>query len=164
LAAPAPAARAAAAPLILRLAVLALLAGLFVATPAMAHDGNDHDHDEPKTSSQWTRKGPLKHLDARQRKKFHEEIGFSYPFLILGGLDLASAIVVTASTPYLWQGIVGMVSGGGLIISGLGVMVHTLVDWGLGPARKDYWEMRGARPGTHPLQIAVLPGAIVGRW
>ncbi len=126
--------------------------GLLSAAPAAAHPRHED------SSFQRPRKGPLAHLDPRQRAKFHEEIGFSYPFLILGGLDLIAATIVVAATPNLWQGIVGLVSGGLLVASGVAVMVHTLVDWGIGPPRKDRWS-RARAP-----QIAFLPGVIVGRW
>ena len=104
------------------------------------------------------RRGPLAHMDARQRAKFHEEMGFSSPFLVLGGIDLAAGIVVAAGTPNLWQGIVGIVSGGLLILGGFSVMIHTLLQWSIGPPRKDYWSRRRG------LDVAVLPGVLIGRW
>lgn len=105
------------------------------------------------------RTGPLAHLDARQRKKFHEDLGFSYPLLILGGLDLAAGIVVLAATPYFEQGLVATVSGGLAVAGGLSMMIHTLVDWGIGPARTDRWSMR-----QPPVQVAVGFGTVSLRW
>ncbi len=124
----------------------------------MRHDG--HEPASKSDDRRWERKGPLKHLDARQRKKFHDDLGFAYPLYIMGGLGLTAGTITASATPYLWQGIVSMLSGTGMLISGVSLMIHTFVEYGIGPPRKDYWDMRAGRR----LQIAVGPGVIVGRW
>ncbi len=133
-------------------ALLALAAGLFLAAPAHAHP----DHEG--SSERWTRKGPLKHFDARERARFREDLSYSAPFFVLGGLDLAAGIVVTAGTPYLEQGLVALVSGGLTVVGGFSLLIHTLVDWGLIGPKHDFWS---GRPG---LRLAVGPGVLVGRW
>mgnify|MGYP006928164542 CR=1 FL=1 len=138
------------------LLLLALLVGPLGASTAFAHD--DHKHDDDDSARRWQRKGPLAHLEARQRKAFHEEISYSSPFFVLGGLDLAAGLVVVGTTEYLEQGLIGVISGGLLVAGGFSVLIGTLVKWGIGPTQRDYWS-RG--PG---LQVAILPGAIVGRW